>query len=205
MRVMGFTDGLWRGRPLKRLLAWLVVASGFLFLGVVGSGLWLGFRYLPGSSVARVVRYVHGGLSYLLVAALVGVAAISAVLAGRSVSRRRWLVPVGAVGLLAVLVVALISGFALAWDQLALFAVTGHGPGDLHGVFHAAFDDQVGFLLFGHSEVTQSSYRGSLWIHIAIAPILAMALTLGLWRVSARRVASVPSSPDTNSPPVREK
>jgi hypothetical protein len=168
-------------------LVWLLIAWGFLFLGVVGSEVWLAFRYLPGSSVARVVGNVHGGLSYLLVAASLGAAAISAVLAIRSVSGRRWLVPVGAVGLTAVLAVAVVTGFALAWDQLALVAITAHSSGDFHGVFHAAFDDQVKYLLLAHSEIRQSSYRASLWIHIAIAPTVAMAVTLGLWRVSARR------------------
>ena len=57
------------------------------------------------------------------------------------------------------------------WDQLALWAVT--VGGDIDGYWTVAFDGGARFVLIDNTEVSQSSYRVALSLHL-VTPVLAM-------------------------------
>ena len=106
------------------MLLGTLAALGALLLA---TGLWLTFRYVPGPGRAWTVSAAHevhrfSGYAFAVVAVLLAVdVALGA--ADRDV-RRAW-TRIGASVVLVVAVgVALVSGPKLAWNQLALWAVT---------------------------------------------------------------------------------
>jgi hypothetical protein len=167
-RVGGFVGSL-RELRVSNVLLGALAALGAVLLG---TGLWLTFRYVPGPGRAWTVSAAHqvhrfAGYAFSVVAVLLAVdLALGA--AGRH-ARQAW-TRVGASIVLVVAVgVALVSGPKLRWDQLALGAVT-RGTG-LRGVFHT----HVRYVLVDGGELSFSSYNRWAWVHVLVVPLVIAA------------------------------
>ncbi len=168
-----------------------------LLVALAVSGFALSTRYQPGaaeglrdSGLGDTVdlRDAHRSLSSLLL--WTGVGLLFSGL-GLAVQRRRggedlrstvWTGALPGLALFAV-VVASFTGYAIAWDHLALAAVT--VGSDLDGIWPAAFDDGVRFVLIDGSEVAQATYARWAVAHVALVPLVV----LGLGGITARRLA----------------
>jgi quinol-cytochrome oxidoreductase complex cytochrome b subunit len=118
------------------------------------------------------VRIVHRVLAYVALG-------LGVLVAGFGFTRRhRW-----ALGIPIVLLAASIGGYALPWEQLALWAVT--VDSDFSGVLRAAFSDEVRFVLIQDREVSQGAYRTAVLLHLAVVPVL-----LGVFLFLSRRVSA---------------
>jgi quinol-cytochrome oxidoreductase complex cytochrome b subunit len=80
------------------------------------------------------------------------------------------------------------TGFLLPWDQLALRAVT--VGTNFRGMFSAAFDSQVKFVIVGGREISQATIRTWFIVHAAVLPV-ALAVSLAALR---RRSSTVSAS-----------
>jgi quinol-cytochrome oxidoreductase complex cytochrome b subunit len=162
------------------LLAVLAVTGAFLstaYRPTVSQAL----RGIPGvdddQQAARVIHRVVGLLTLLPAAGLLVAATV--------LSIRRWgrsggLAGLAAIPVVLVLAAAALSGFLLPWDQLALFTV--EVPRHVEGVWTAAFDDKVRYVLIGRTEIDQETY--ALWVilHVVVFPLLLVALAVFLGR-----------------------
>jgi hypothetical protein len=74
------------------------------------------------------------------------------------------------------------------WDQLALRAVT-VGTG-IHGLWYAAFNHEVRFVLIDGAEVDQSSFAPWAVVHLVV-PFLVLAALVTGW-LASRRVVDGP-------------
>lgn len=146
------------------------VAAGLAAL-VVGTGIWLSFRYRPDATgLASTVPAVHAIASVAL--AVVTVIGLAAFVWERRPDRRHGLpafAVVAAVGL--VLVVEYAIGSGLAWDQLALWAVT---PATATGAIRGVWLDGIGvkFVIVGTSELGTDELRRMVWLHLVVFPVL---------------------------------
>jgi quinol-cytochrome oxidoreductase complex cytochrome b subunit len=164
--VEGLRTWLWRA----------TVALGFVLLV---TGVWLSFFYRPvpvDGNDEQLLRAVHRISSSLLVPLALALAITHVV-----VRRRSW--PPVATGLIVIVVALVFTGYRLPWDQLALWAVT--VGTDLRGMFPAAFDDQVKFVLIGSREVSQGTLRTVFIVHAAVLPVPLAACLAALRRRSS--------------------
>ena len=153
----------------------LGVAIVLLVLALIASGAWLWFRYTPRSNW---ISETHRVSAWALVV-VAGVAVIVAIVDRvHDVARA----VVASVALLGTVVAAALTGSLVAWDQLALWAVTGGAPGDLTGV-RAASGDRVKFVIAGGRELSPSTYRDWSYAHLALAGLAVTALVLVWLRV----------------------
>jgi hypothetical protein len=200
--------------------------SAVLLLAVAGFGALLTWRYRPafptfagpdGSSTgtlsfilpegSRWSRYLVGRHREALLVASVSTVVWSAITIRRMVSSRPASLRRAITGAAALLVplLTLLTWFSwnlVEWDQLGLWAVT--AGKDYNGLWPAAFDDDVRFVMVGGSEVNQSTFTIWVVIHL-IAPMIALfALVVG-WRSSRGLVAAgsvgTPARVDASPPP----
>jgi len=136
------------------------------------TGVYLYFHYLPGADGLRhVARVVHR----VTASAAVATSLIAAVVV---VSRRTWR---GALHVLVALAVpafavgASVSGYALPWDQLGLWAVTVGRGIDGYDVLGG---DGVRFVIVGGSSVSTGSLRGLLAVHAVVFGLGLAALAV---------------------------
>lgn len=165
-----------RLRLVVRMLVWVLAASMAV---LAASGVVLVWVYRPevaGASSSPWIRDVHQVTS---VVALWTAGWLCVALVARWVKRRRHGdQPAGASRLAAGVALAVgvlfasFSGLLLAWDELALWALTAD---ELRGIDEAAFSDGVRFVLFDGTEVSQGSYRTWTLIHTLGAPLLLAA------------------------------
>jgi quinol-cytochrome oxidoreductase complex cytochrome b subunit len=71
------------------------------------------------------------------------------------------------------------TGQLLAWDQLALKAVT---VGSSYRGMLDPLGDDVRFLIIAGTEVSQGSFLAWLLVHVVAVPAAAVAVGLPLWR-----------------------
>lgn len=199
----GGASGVTRAR---RLLVWLVVGEVVL---LAATGAYLVFFYRPtaaqswseiyrvqrgGVNLAIIVRTVHRGVAQLTVltaTVLAGVAMVEALSRWNGPRRRRSSAITGPAVLL-VLIAASLTGSLIAWDQLALWAVT--VGTDVAGFRTLLTDDQVRFVLIGGSEVSVGTVRTWLIVHALVVPLLLAGL---LWLLGRAR-------PETHADPEPE-
>ena len=167
-------DG-WRTALVVSLVALAVLVAVLAVTGVV-----LTSRYRPvppgsagvGGGPDQTVQDLHR-FAATLAQSVVLLATVSALGWSYRVGRRTW---VGPAVLLGLVLAASITGNLLPYDQVAMAAVT---VGDqLEGVWFAAFDDGVRFVLIGGAEVSQASYRASLLAHFALAAAVVVGLVV---------------------------
>jgi quinol-cytochrome oxidoreductase complex cytochrome b subunit len=173
---------------IVRALAWLLAIAG---AGLVATGLPLIWVYEPdppGGSRGDFwwLREAHGVASTMLLGAVAGIVVVLAV---AGVRRLRvppgWLVAFGA---FVVAGLGQISGQLIAWDQLALKAVT--VGDDVRGVVDGLGND-VRFLLIDGTEVSQGTYAAWAVVHVLAVPVIALGV---VW--FARRRAAVEPPPE---------
>jgi len=155
---------------------------GLLAIVLLLSGVWLWFFYRPAVPAAwnpelgemQPMRIVHRLAS-------TGAMWATAVLGALLVVRRwqRW--PV-ALAMVMIAVAGAFSGDLVAWDQLALYAVT---VGEEFRGLQAVFDDGVKFVLLDGTEIDVGTFRWWSVVHVALVPVAA-AIVL-VWRRLRRR------------------
>jgi len=150
---------------VTRLLAWIAAALAAV---VVATGAYSAFRYRPDASgVARAVHRVHAVAGWAL--GVVLVLGLAAVIWERRPDRCHGLPAFAVIGVLAVLLVVEVRiGRRIAWDQLALSAVT-TGTGIRGVVLH---DVAVKYVIVGGREVGWGEFRRHVWLHLLVLPTL---------------------------------
>ncbi len=167
------------------ILLWAVVfLAGVLAL----SGVWLTFTYRPSAAQAwpgvsdppplQWPRMIHVVATWLIVPASAG-------LMVASLAVKRATAP--AVGFLVLVIALAYTGFLIAWDQLALWAVSPAGFPD--GMWAAAFDDSVRFVLIGGTEISQGTLRLWFIVHGAVLAVIFSATLATVIRAGPRRLA----------------
>jgi quinol-cytochrome oxidoreductase complex cytochrome b subunit len=175
-----------RPRPPQRwrtllLGALAVLALLLVVLAVTGVALSTGYRPVaPGADGSTGLAADVHRLAASLAQSVVLVAVVAALGWSYQVGRRAW--PGPAIVLLLVLATSFTGGL-LPYDQLGLWAVT---TGDsIDGVWSAAFDDAVRFVLIGGVEVSQATYQRSFVAHLVLAGAAAVGLVVvvrSAWR-----------------------
>jgi quinol-cytochrome oxidoreductase complex cytochrome b subunit len=179
----------------RTVLLWVVV----LLAGVLAvSGVWLTFTYRPSAAQAwpdvadpspmQWPRMIHVVATWLIVPASAGLVVASAAV-------KRAAAP--AVGLLVLVIALAYTGLLIAWDQLALWAVI---PEGYHGMWTAAFDDRVRFVLIGSVEISQGTLRLWFIVHGAVLAVVLGATLATVIRAGPRRVADKSMSGIGHSP-----
>jgi quinol-cytochrome oxidoreductase complex cytochrome b subunit len=177
-----------------------IVATALLaVLLVTGVWLWQNYRPTPqggwnepaiSSARQSVNRFhiVHHVASNALVVVLAAIVVLVVVIPAL---RRWWPGIVGGVGLAAV---AVVTGSVLAWDQLALWAVT--VGTDMAGI-SAVFSDDVRFVLRGGREIPAGTFRVYACAHVVP---LAVAAVVVVVLVARRRLARPDDQTATGDP-----
>jgi quinol-cytochrome oxidoreductase complex cytochrome b subunit len=170
-----------------------VALAALLLVVLAASGAWLWWNYLPGRD--EWIRVVHQAAAIALLVVAVALAGLAILRRGRSgapgvVAGLGVLVTVGAVYVL---------GRLLAWDQLALDAVT-TGRGASGGVA-LTFDSAVKYVLIDGRQVSASTYHWWAVLHLVLSGLVVAALVLVWWRTRDRAVSRRPPSPAPAAPP----
>ena len=165
-------------RASRILLGAVVAVAAVLAV----TGVWLTFNYRPTAAQAWSdldspsagigwARLIHQATSALLVALVIALLVVGVV------ATQRWR---SVTALLVTTLALAYTGLLLPWDQLALWAVT--VGTDHQGMLHAAFSDDVRFVLIRGVEVSQATL--GLWF-LVHAVALALAF-VGLLALTAR-------------------
>lgn len=178
----------WAGVTLS-----LLVLVGLLLVVLVVSGIALSTSYRPSAAEAwdleqvavtdgrGAVRTAHRTASTLLFP--VAVAAALGVIGWSVVARRHtW---VGGAALVVGVPLAAMSGLMLAWDQVALWAVT--VGSNVEGIWGVAFDDGVRFVIVDGTEVSQTAYRNVVGAHLVLTALVTATIVLTARSVSRSR------------------
>lgn len=152
-----------------------------LLVVLLFTGLVLSTSYRP-NQAGESMQDVHRISAGLLVC--VGLAALVAAIGWTVSARRRPWSAAPASALFGAVVAASFTGYLLPWDQLALWSVT--VGSDVDGVWSAAFDDGVRFVLVGGAEISPSTYRFWVIAHLGLALAAVVALVI-LVRQGRRR------------------
>lgn len=178
----------------QRILLGAVVVMGAV---LAVTGVWLTFNYRPNAAQAWSdvtdadigtdwPRLVHQMATVVLVPLVVAFLVVGAV------ASERW----RSAGALVITTLALAyTGLLLPWDQLALWAVT--VGTNYQGMFGAAFDDDVRFVLLNGVEISQATLAFWLVVHAAVLPVVFAGL-LALAGYT-RRPSGSPATPPTSS------
>jgi quinol-cytochrome oxidoreductase complex cytochrome b subunit len=159
-----------------------------LFLVLLGTGLWLVFRYQPsgsfrGARPAGWVRQTHRNASTLFIFSALATFGLSiAVSVERALKRGMpgWLVGLGMIlGALALS----FTGHLLRWDELALAPVR---PGEFRGFTFLFSHPEVRFVLIGSTEVAKNTVRQWFLLHTLALPVALVALGIAGLRVTRR-------------------
>jgi len=183
-----------RRTALQRTHRILLLVLAVLFLVLLGTGIWLAFRYQPTGSFQAArpqgwIRSTHRTASRLfLFAALATLGFSIAVSVERGLKRG---MPAWVVGLAVMLggLVAGLSGYLLPWDQLALAPVR---SGEYRGFSFLFGHPEVKFVLIGAVEVGKNTVQRWFFVHTVIIPVALVALGAVGVRVTRRaRIAPV--------------
>lgn len=153
---------------MTRLLAWV---AGVLSLVVVGTGLWATFRYRPDATgVGLGLQRLHALAGIALAAVLV--LGLAALVWERRPDRRHGLPAFVVVAVLAVvLVLTVVGGRRLAWDQLVLGAV----PDDLDAARGVLLGDvALRFVVSDAREIAADDFRRQVWLHVLVLPVVTV-------------------------------
>ena len=181
-----------RRTALQRTHRVLFLLLGVLFLVLLGTGIWLAFRYQPSGSFTGArpeggVRVAHRVASRLFVFAALATFGFSiAVSVERGLKRGT---PAWVVGLVIMLgaLAASFTGYLLPWDQLALASLR---PADYRGFSFLFGHPEVKFVLLGAVEVGKETVQRWFFVHTVAIPVALLALgVLGIRLTRRTRVA----------------
>jgi quinol-cytochrome oxidoreductase complex cytochrome b subunit len=186
----------WVVRVLAGLVGVLTLTGAYLFFAYEPSAsqAWPGLaveHQVP--ALASLARTVHrwAALLTIPISFIAAVVALTeAVVRWRGPSRRRSGAFTGP-AIVVVVLVAVVTGFLLPWDQLALRAVT--VGTDIRGYGEVVFGDQVRFALMGGREVSVGALRALLAVHVVV---VSLALALLLWATHRDRNPDPDPDPD---------
>lgn len=175
-------------RPPSSVVRWRraflgsLAAMAVLVAVLVVTGLLLAGGYRPTAPAGDLP--LDQGLHQLAATLLQAVALLAAVCAlgwSHGSGRRLW---IGPAVVLALVMVASVTGQRLPWEQLGLWAVT--VGTDVEGVWYAAFDDGVRFVLVdGRGELSPADYRQDVLLHLGAGAAVVVGLVvvgLARWR-----------------------
>ena len=178
-----------RRTAVQRAHRALVAVLAVLFLVLLGTGIWLAFRYQPSGSFrgARAqswVRQTHQMASRLFIFTALATFGLSiAVSVERALKRGT---PAWVVGLVTMLgaLAASFTGFLLPWDQLALAPVR---SGEYRGYAFLFSHPEVKFVLIGAVEVGKTTVRNWFFLHTVAIPIALVAVGVVALRLTRRK------------------
>jgi hypothetical protein len=178
-----------RARTAVRWLAWIGgIALGVLLI----TGVVLTYRYRPDATGALLAcRRLHRGSAIVTGVAAAALATVYTVALLRSSARAAGVAIVAVAGVIAGFVWAARVGWRLAWDQVALWAVTtGFG---YRGVLH---EGPVRYVLVNGHEASPAHMRWLFWLHAAVIPaaLAALLAALAVWTRRASRSEVVSST-----------
>jgi hypothetical protein len=194
--------GRWRADrwTAARRAVLTLLAVGVVALGV--SGVCLTWTYAPGPTGPELARDVHRVSAVLttILLALLTALLIAERIRHRMTTRRvaappwRWLT--ASVGGVAAATAGLLTGPRLAWDQLALWAVTVVDPPDYRGL-RGPWGD-IRFVIVDGREVSPGSYKTWAIVHVVVLPLLVLLLaaviagrrSVGWHRLPRKRVVA---------------
>ena len=163
----------------EQLTRWLWRATSLAWLGLVITGVVLLVVYKPtGVSAWEDIYELQDGSwrlssGFQQVHRLFALCAFlfPALLIVLNLSSRNLRRVAQAVGMLVLSLAGWISGRFIAWDQLAMWAVT--VGTDMQG-FEPVFSDEVRFVLIDGSEVTLREIRAWLAVHVLVIPLIGV-------------------------------
>ncbi|MEZ5228460.1 MAG: hypothetical protein R2710_17850 [Acidimicrobiales bacterium] len=158
-------------RPFPRATRWVRRAFIGAFTVVVLTGIGLFITYRPGSSgLSRALIITHLVAVAIAAQAVVASGVLALMGPGRAdhTARRVLGLVVSVLGL----VVSLITGSLLGWDQLALFAVT--SGDDIRG-YRWVFGNTVDFVLIDSSVIEVDTVQRLLTVHVVSALVVVAA------------------------------
>lgn len=184
----------------------LGLATLYLFLILIGSGILLMFYYTPSTQLAYrsmkdleyvvsfglVLRNMHRWSAHAMVAfAFLHMCRVFYTGSYKAPREFNWVV---GVGLLVVTLFLSFTGYLLPWDQLAFWAVT---VGTNIVAYMPWMGEKVRFVLLGGNEVGQMALLRFYVLHIAVLPSMAIALlSVHLWRI--RKDGGLSRPPDAH-------
>jgi len=184
-----------RRTALQRSHRAVLAILAILLLVLLGTGLWLVFRYQPSGSfqgarpqsMLRVAHRVTSTLFLLVALAAFGLSIAVSVEGALKRGTPAWVAGlVIMVGALA----AAFTGRVLPWDQLALAPVR---AGEFRGYGFLFGHSNVHFVLVGSAEVTKGTVRTWFFVHTAAIPVGLVAVGLGALRMTRKRRVLPPS------------
>ena len=159
------------------MLAVTGVALFFLYRPSVEQA-WgdLGDATTSSVGIASALRLVHRLASTFAFWTSV---AVGVVLALGASARRRWTGPALGAGIALTTVLASFTGYLLAWDQVALWAVK---VGSTMRGYTPLFGSQVRFVLIDGTEVSRGTMLWWLLVHTAVLAPMLLGLLFLAWR-----------------------
>jgi len=187
-----------RRTAVQRTHRVLLVVLGAVFLVLVGTGVWLAFRYQPSGSFSGAhpqswVRVTHRTASRLFIVSALGVFGLSIAVSYERALKRGF--PAWVIGVLTAIaaLAASFSGYLIPWDQLALAPTP---RGQYRGFTFLFGHPEVKFVLIGATEVGKATVRNWFFVHTVALPLVLIGLGVLGWRTTRRRrLESEPSLP----------
>jgi quinol-cytochrome oxidoreductase complex cytochrome b subunit len=167
----------------------LLVVLGVLFLVLLGTGIWLSFRYQPSGAFAGAHHESGLRVAHRVTSSVFLIVALATFGLSIAVSYERMLkrgTPAWVLGLLLVAgaLAAGLSGYLLPWDQLALAPVR---PGQYRGFSFLFGHSEVHFVLIGATEVGKATVRTWFFVHTIVVPVALVGLGVVGWRLTRRK------------------
>jgi quinol-cytochrome oxidoreductase complex cytochrome b subunit len=166
-----------------------------LLVVLVGTGLWLAFRYQPsgsfqGARPQSILRVAHRVVSTLFLLTALAVFGLSIAVSVEGALKRG--TPAWVAGFVVILggLAAVFTGRILPWDQLALAPVR---AGEFRGYGFLFGHSNVRFVLVGSVEVTKGTVRTWFFVHTIAIPVALAALGVAALRLTRRRRVLPPS------------
>lgn len=178
-------------KPLGWSATAFLVAVGIL----AASGVYLSVEYTPSSiesgsvGAARTVHEITAYVALLLGGALVVTSRRAWHRSGPE--RAMWLS--GAIALIAATGYAIVTGDRLAWDQLALWAVT---TDVLSGVW---LPGSVKFVVVDGTELSRSAFTRAVWLHVIAVPVVVLLASTAVIVAGRRARRATAESSDSSA------
>jgi quinol-cytochrome oxidoreductase complex cytochrome b subunit len=166
----------------------LLIILAALFLVLLGTGVWLAFRYQPSGSFQGArpeswVRSAHKVASRVFVFAALATLALSIAISIERALTRGLPAWVFGFALMIAALAASFSGHLIPWDQLALAPLR---PGQYRGYAFLFGHPEVRFVLIGAVEVGKATVRNWFFVHTIAVPIGLLATGVVGWRLTRR-------------------
>lgn len=145
--------------------------------------------------VAHLLTALHRWVAWLALPTALATAVLLAV-RSRATERVAGGVIIGT-GLVVVVLAAQVTGFALPWDQLGLWAVT---VGTNITGYDVLRGDDVRFALIGGTEVAPSTLLKWLVVHVGLGVVVAGLTALGWRRARSPEPATTPGTDPVDAP-----